>query len=292
MTYMSNSGCSSYSGCGSGCSGYSSGSGSYNSIDDAISSYSGNTMNTLETAVDYDKALPVIEMQSAPEVLQYRAGEKEGKEAKGYNIPYNKGYSKGAIQSKDYFSPNMFLKPERPKAQFIGSVNEIKHYVQEAFKAVTGKDLPEDISIVVVDQDELKQRHEMCNGTWSPGIQGISINRKGFGQSLIAVKENDLDILMMVIGHEIGHVINFQLSNKLNEEAKAFAFEMAWVKAIYENNIANLKNSINPDPKPAKNGLHDVAFGFVKKMLLLGKDAFDIFKDLIKHKLSVEVKNV
>jgi len=277
MTYLSGSGGCSY-GCGSSHS-----SGSYSSIDSIIGSYSGN-MSTLEVSLDYDPNTPQIMDTGKSEVYK-----KEVQEAKGYDVPYNKGYS--AEASKDYFSPNMFLKSERPQSQFIGEVEDIKDYVQEAFKATTGKELPEDLSIVVVNQDELKQRHAMCNGKWSPGIQGFSINKKGFGQSLIVVKENDLDLLMMVIGHEIGHVFNFQLNNQLNEEAKAFAFEMAWVKAIYEKNIAGLRNSIDQDPKPAKNGLHDVAFGFVKKLLMLGKDAFDIFNDLIQRRISVEAEN-
>lgn len=242
--------------------------------------------NTLETAVDYDKALPVIEINTKPEILGYSKGEKE---AKGYNMPYNKSYG-AAAHGKDYFSANMFLRQDRPKAQFVGSVDEIKDYIRETFMATTGKQMPEDISIEIVSQDELRQRHAILdsNAGWSQGIQGFSINRKGFGQSLVFVKENELDALMMVIGHEIGHVLNFQLSERLDEEAKAFAFEMEWVKAIYENNIANLRDSINPDPRPARNGLHDVAFGFVKKLLLLGKDAFDVFNELVKRKISVE----
>jgi len=237
--------------------------------------------------------MPVIDMSSNAEILNYRK-EEVSSAGKGYNMPYNNIYkiSKGPMQ--DDFSASSFLKTERPKAQFIGSVEQIKDYIHQAFVATTGKGLPEDISIEVVSQDELKQRHDIFNASrgesrWSPGIQGFSINRRGFGQSLIFVNENDLDILMMVIGHEIGHVVNFQLSNRLDEEAKAFAFEMAWVKAIYEKDIAGLKNSIDPDPKPAKNGLHDVAFGFVKKLMLLGRDAFDVFNDLMKRKISVEV---
>lgn len=286
MTYLSNSGGCSY-GCGScssGASGYSVGMGSYSTIDSVVSSYSGSMSNALETAVDYDRPMQVINMDNPG--VTYSKGEGEAKEVKGYNMPYNKGYATNS-NARDYFSPSIFLRDDRPQSQFIGKVEEIKHYIQEAFKATTGKELPEDISIIVVNQEELKQRHELCNGTWSPGIQGISINRKGFGQSLIVVKENDLDILMMTIGHEIGHVLNFQLNNRLNEEAKAFAFEMAWVKSIFENNIAGLRNSIDPDPKPARNGLHDVAFAFVKRMLLLGKDAFDVFRGLLKGEFSV-----
>ena len=189
---MSNSGCcSGYSGCGghssgygSGSSGYSFGSGNYNTIDSVISSYSGSSMNALEMAADYNRndVLPVFEMQNNVEILNYKSNEKSLEKGKGYNMPYSNSY-KISQSKQDYFSPSTFLKAERPKTQFIGDVDEIKHYINEAFRATAGKELPDDISIEIVSQDELRQRHEILDGNarWSPGIQGFSINRKGFG---------------------------------------------------------------------------------------------------------------
>lgn len=217
-----------------------------------------------------------------------------GQNRAGYN---NAGY-KASIRNKiqqDAFCPDIFLKADKPAAQFIGSEEDIKDYVSEAFQKTMGKDLPDDIVIRVVSAEELKDLHnDFSKGdpSWSPGIQGFSINRRGFGQSLIFVKENDLDRLLITIGHEIGHVIKFPLTEKLDEEAKAFAFEMAWIKSLYDHNIANLRDSINPDPMPAKNGLHDVAFGFVKSLLLKGADAFDIFTGLMRNEIKVGENNV
>ena len=58
------------------------------------------------------------------------------------------------------------------------------------------------------------------------------------------------------------------LKNSVEEEAKAFAFEIAWMKAIREHNIGNLAGSIETGIlSPANNGIHDVAFNFVRGLL-------------------------
>jgi len=276
------------------------------SIDSMISSYALPSISTRETSVpqvyNLDNLKPLlIEMGgNEQKSLVNNVYERRGMDVNSAirysaysgqdRIGYNKGYNPLTKKRGEYFSPDVFLRNDRPSAQFIGSVEEIKHYINESFEKTMRKELPEDIVIRVVSGQELKMLHnDFGNGhsAWSPGIQGFSINRKGFGQSLIFVKENELDRLLITIGHEIGHVINFSLANKLDEEAKAFAFEMAWVKALYENDIAGLRNSINPDPMPAKNGLHDVAFSFVKSLLARGMDAFDIFVGLMKHEIRV-----
>ena len=79
------------------------------------------------------------------------------------------------------------------------------------------------------------------------------------------MRENQLDALLLVIGHEIGHVLTETLPNKHDEEAKAFAFSIEWAKTIKKHNIAGLGINIKQDLdfEPARNGLHDVAFSFV-----------------------------
>lgn len=185
-------------------------------------------------------------------------------------------------------SPEPFLKPNRPASPFVGSIGDIAHYIQQAFEAVTGSTLPNDVLMEIVTREELKQRHEKVGGAWSPGIQGFSVNKQGFGNSSIVVKENELDKLMITLGHEIGHIMTFTLNNQHDEEAKAFAFEMAWIDALVEHNIANLAVSINPNPMPAMNGLHDVAFMFVQKqMKQKSKKPLDIFGELSRGKLTI-----
>ncbi|MBI5393583.1 hypothetical protein HZA96_06980 [Candidatus Woesearchaeota archaeon] len=141
-----------------------------------------------------------------------------------------------------------------------------------------------DISIKLCDTDELKRIHELFGGKWESSIQGFSVNKT----RQIFVKKSDLDKVMLVIGHEIGHVLSHALPNKQDEEAKAFAFEMAWMKTIVEQDIANLKENIAIDFKPAKNGLHDISFNFVSKIISAGKKALDVYQELMYGILSLE----
>jgi len=47
------------------------------------------------------------------------------------------------------------------------------------------------------------------------------------------------------------------------------AFSLAWMKVIQENNIGRLGGSFVTE-RPAENGLHNVAFAFVEKMIKAG----------------------
>ncbi|MBM3199552.1 hypothetical protein FJZ53_01355 [Candidatus Woesearchaeota archaeon] len=184
-----------------------------------------------------------------------------------------------------HISVNDFLNPDRPITQFIGKSEEVKHYIEEAFEKTAGEKLPQHIIIRVVTKDELKALHEKNNGVWSEGIMGFAINKT---IPEIFVRENHLDALMLTLGHELGHVFTKGLANQHSEEAKAFAFEMAWIKTIIEYNIAGLKHSFNMNPNPAKNGLHDVAFSFVKDLLSKGKKAIQVYWDLARGIITVE----
>ncbi len=186
-----------------------------------------------------------------------------------------------------HFSPAPFLKPNRPTTQFIGEATDIENYVREAFQATTGDDLPDDIEIRVCSPFELKSIHKQFGGKWSSGIQGFAVNRHGSGTSEIFVKENFLDALLLVIGHELGHVLSQPLPTPRDEEAKAFAFEMAWLRVLHSKNIAGLSGSIVLD-HPADNGLHNVAFGFINDLIHRGREAFDVYLDLVRGALSLE----
>jgi len=298
MTYLSQPVGSGYGGCGcssgassfTGSSGYSSLSSSMSSIDSFVSQYSGSAVSTMESAVQvYQPTFLGTETEQA-------AGNNYGISESIASAVYGNigsGYQKRSPQQKpinsmaDSFNPNMFLNRNRPAAPFIGSSEDIQHYVKDAFENTTGNKLPEDIIVRVVSQHDLRELHEEFGGQWNPGIQGFAINKKGFGQSMIICKESDLDRLLVVIGHEIGHVFKFPLANKLNEEAKAFAFEIAWLKAMYKHNIAGMKNSINPNPEPARNGLHDVALRFVRNEIKAGKECMNIIDDLMQNKIKV-----
>jgi len=189
------------------------------------------------------------------------------------------------IANMSYDVVEMFLAPIRPVTQFINEAWQIKDYIIETFEKLMSRDFPGDIIVKVCDKETMKRIHEQNNSIWKEGILGFAINNRP-GNSQIFIMQNNLDRLMLVIGHELGHVLSHRL-NLHDEEAKAFAFEFAWAETIKKNNIANLKESIITDLKPAKNGLHDVAWNFVIRMIKNGTNAMQIFNDLIARKISI-----
>ena len=183
------------------------------------------------------------------------------------------------------FTPEIFLRPSRPKARFIDNNDEIKKIAEEVFEMMMKEKMPSSISINILPFDEFKALHSRF-GAWSNGILGFSINSNN---KKIFVRENHLDSLMIVIGHEIGHVLTETLANKHDEEAKAFAFSVEWANTIKEHNIANLGLSIKDeiDLNPARNGLHDVAFEFVDFMVKKGRKAIELHRDLARRYVSI-----
>lgn len=183
------------------------------------------------------------------------------------------------------FAPEIFLNHSRPSVRFIDDRNEIKNIANEIFELMKNTKLPEDFSISILPLGEFQRAHSRF-GSWSNGILGFSINGK---DKMIFVMENQLDVLLIVIGHEIGHVLTETLPNKHDEEAKAFAFSVEWAKTIKKYNVANLASSIKDelDFQPARNGLHDVAFSFVDLMLKKGRNAIDLHEDLVKRYTSI-----
>ena len=174
------------------------------------------------------------------------------------------------------FSPNFFVREE---TKFVATEDEIMPYVEEAFKLTTGKELPADFTLKLCDTDELVMAHNFFNGIWNNGIQGFCINRKGFGTSRVFVKKDDIARMLLTIGHELGHLQTNSLKG-VEEEAKAFAFSIEWMKKIKENNIAGLENVI-VNEMPAENGLHNIAFDYVIKLLHQDMNPMEIFEHVV-----------
>ncbi len=187
------------------------------------------------------------------------------------NNPYKRqDYDAQQPETTTMIMHESFLNPLRPAVQFINDVHQIRGHVEAAFKATTGEDLPKDFTVEVLPEKEFRKIKP-------EGVLGFAVNRKP-GKSSIAVMENELDMMMVVVGHEIGHVLTLPASSPQDEEAKAFAFQFAWTKAIFENNIAGLKRSINAEIfRPAQNGVHDVAFSLVQKLTASGRKALEVY---------------
>ncbi len=197
------------------------------------------------------------------------------------------GYNAPARHTMEYSaSAQVFLNADRPFSHFVDSAELICDFVIAAFKATACRDLPDDVVVSVCSPIEMLA----INPKWHPGILGFSINRLGFGVSEIFLLENELDILLVTAGHELGHVISFPAGSRLDEEAKAFAFEAAWVQAIFRDDIAGLRYSINLDVlSPANNGLHDAAFNFVRRQMFFGRNALEIHRELSNGKMVVGI---
>ncbi len=62
-----------------------------------------------------------------------------------------------------------------------------------------------------------------------------------------------------------------------------------WANTIRKHDIANLGSSIKEelDFRPARNGLHDVAFEFINFMLKNGRKANELHKNIVKKYISI-----
>ena len=90
---------------------------------------------------------------------------------------------------------------------------------------------------------------------------------------------------MLTIGHELGHVLTKTLDNPQDEEAKAYAFSLAWMNVIREYDIAGLADAIVAE-RPAENGLHNVAFFFVERLIRQGKGVWEVYTGIIQRLIS------
>lgn len=186
---------------------------------------------------------------------------------------------------QDYFAIEPFL-TNAQETEFVNDAKTIEEPCKQAFRLTTGKELPKNIAINLCTEEELKKIHLQQGGKWSKGIQGFSINKGPKRISEIFVKKDFLDKVMITLGHEMGHVIAQTLPDARDEEAKAFAFSIAWMQTIVQNNIAGLTNAINP--MPAKNGVHDAGFEFVNEEISKQQtSAFNIFRQVCEGILSI-----
>ncbi len=192
---------------------------------------------------------------------------------------------------KEEFTADTFLKPSKVFVPFVGSAGEIREFIRDAFLQTTNLTLPEDIIFHVLPLEEFKEAHGKFGSAWDDGILGFSINRNHINlPSLVFARKERLDKILLTIGHEIGHVMSLTLSDKHNEEAKAFAFSMAWMRVIKEKDIANIGENIELDI-PARNGLHNVACDFVLGKLKSGVEPLKLFHSLVKGEEKVKLES-
>lgn len=198
------------------------------------------------------------------------------------SLPYSlhqENYTFHKPQAEYHFVPDHFLKPGK-EGVFVGKAEEVREFVEEAFEKVCHQEFPTNIKMSILNQEEFRKIAP------SPGTIGLSLNRGQQGLlSEIFILNDTLGRVMLTIGHELGHVLTKTLSNSHDEEAKAYAFSLLWMRVIQEYDIAHLGDAIITE-HPAENGLHNISFAFVHQLLEQGKEAADIYDELISRSLS------
>src|SRR3989338_635138 len=136
-----------------------------------------------------------------------------------------------------HFVPDNFLKPGK-EGIFVGKAEEVREFVEENFEKIFAQHFPGNIKMSILNQEEFRKIAPSHNTI------GLSLNRGNEGLlSEIFILNDSLARVMLTIGHELGHVLSKTLPNPHDEEAKAYAFSLLWMKIIQEHNIANLSES-------------------------------------------------
>lgn len=178
------------------------------------------------------------------------------------------------IHTEYHFLPDNFIRPGKEGA-FIADAEEIRPFIEQTFQNMFNLPFPNNINVRILNEKEFRKIAP------HPGTIGLSLNRtKQGGISEIFVLQDSLARVMLTIGHELGHVLTETLADQHDEEAKAYAFSLAWMKSVKDHNIANLGDAIVLE-NPAQNGLHNISFVFVQKMLAAGKNVWRLYLDLI-----------
>ena len=215
---------------------------------------------------------------SGPIPLFYARDHCSEAQGNGYNsVSYHSVSGLGLPRSEYFFQPDVFLKLGHG-GQFVGTAETIKPFVEEAFEALFNKSFPETIRVHVLPEPEFR-----AIAPHSETI-GLSINRKL--SSEIFVLQGSLGRVLLTVGHELGHVLTNPLEQPHDEEAKAYAFSVIWMNILKEHNIAGLGNSFVAE-LPAENGLHNVSFSFVQRMMQQGVSAWKLYRDIISNIVSV-----
>ena len=196
-----------------------------------------------------------------------------------YTVKENSFYELFTPKIEYDFQPEAFLRPGF-EGEFVGGAEEMREHIEEAFEELMGESFPSSIRLSVLKDQEFSKM------TPSPGVLGLSINRGEQGLiSEVFVRAGPLGRVMLTIGHEIGHVLSKPLATAQLEEAKAYAFSFAWMKAIKDKDIAGLASALVIE-NPAKNGVHDKGLEIVAKGME-EKEAFEVWQELVLGKKSL-----
>jgi len=156
------------------------------------------------------------------------------------------------------FDPRAFLDPSAPPQMWVSSLGEVQTLIHETWARMMHTPLPPDITITIGSAEVLAPHF---GGMLPAGVRGFAIPAKEGTLKQIFIKSGPKDQIMMTIGHELGHISSPILPDIRDEEAKAYAFSLAWMQVMREHRIGDLKPQIWLSG--AKNGIHNVALDAV-----------------------------
>lgn len=185
---------------------------------------------------------------------------------------------------------DLFIIPTKEKnTTFVNMSSQIIDEVQRAIKIITDDFLPKDLEIKICNKVNIIEafRKYNPNELYTDSIRGFALNSND--KKEIYVVEDIIQKLIITLGHEIGHIMTPKRINTVTEEAKAYAFQLVFLKTVIDNNILNLRNKITLEHigKPAINGIHNVAFSWINSFLMDGYTSKEIYEQIISGELII-----
>jgi hypothetical protein len=256
---------------------------SYSVNSDSLGGFHPQSYSLLESRVNYETTVRQSYSAGTPELIIEAPKTIIYDKSQGYSPKlHSKSDAYYKSEKHDLFAPEIFLSPNRKDVKFVKASEEVRALVEDAFHALTGKPLP-NFNIRICTPAEMKKAHP----NWHESIRGFAVP----STQSIFVLQAPLDELMVTLGHEIGHLLAKSASSEVDEEAKAFAFSVAWIQAIKERDIGGLgKNLVVPTP--ARNNIHDKAWEFVQQMLKSGENPIGLFYQLSSGYISNQHQNL
>lgn len=193
------------------------------------------------------------------------------------------------MTSGEIHNPVIFINDGINSKDIVSTLShELSKAVNQIFRLTMGFDLPKNIAISILSSNELKEVHSMHSKNWNEEIVGFALNMKHKNEtSSVFIRESPIEHLLLTIGHEIGHCLSIAKEDAKIEEAKAFAFELAWMETIHRFNILGLKDSMKISLlSPSVNGLHNVALDFVRSKLW-ENTPLEVFRKIVNDELNL-----
>ena len=183
--------------------------------------------------------------------------------------------------------------------QMVKEAEQIMPYVESTLKELglsyevrpSGLYLPEgqDRGIYVgehlmriLPEDQLEQEFREYSSEKPP------INLGGFADramDVVYLKEGPFCNVFIEAGHELGHILSENIEDPVNEEAKAFAFQLAWQEAAHKTLgytrglvMDSISSRLNDLPNNGSYQNHRQAYEIVRSLQKEGFPLMDLYQ--------------